>query len=326
MDWDPRQYEKFRAAREQPFDDLAALLDAGGVRRVIDLGCGPGNLTRKLAERLPEAEVIGLDSSAAMLADAAQHAGPRLSFVAATIETFADGGAVDGEFDLIFSNAALHWVPEHGEVLPKLIARLRPRGQIAAQLPADDYNPARVIFADAAGWRHRMSTLDITAYAELLYASGMEALNVFEKVYPHILPDADGVLEWAKGTALLPYLARLPPAQHAPYLEEVRRRLHTCYPTRPVFFPFRRVIFYGRRAYNEDGGSMGKYKGKVVRSDLEGGFWTLEGEDGTTYKLEGGGADLLKSGVRAEVEGKVEQAMGIGFGAPVLAVKKYKIL
>lgn len=71
---------------------------------------------------------------------------------------------------------------------------------------------------------------------------------------------------------------------------------------------------------------MAKYKGKVSRSDLEGGFWTLEAEDGTTYKLDGGGADLLKAGVRAEVEGNVEQMMGIGFGAPTLAVKKYKIL
>lgn len=71
---------------------------------------------------------------------------------------------------------------------------------------------------------------------------------------------------------------------------------------------------------------MAKLKGKVVRSDLEGGFWTLQAEDGTTYKLEGGGADLLKSGVRAEIDGKLEQAMGIGFGAPVLTVKNYKIL
>ena len=71
---------------------------------------------------------------------------------------------------------------------------------------------------------------------------------------------------------------------------------------------------------------MAKLKGKVVRSDLEGGFWTLEGEDGTTYKLEGGGADLLKAGVRAEIDGKLEEAMGIGFGAPVLTVKNYKIL
>ena len=71
---------------------------------------------------------------------------------------------------------------------------------------------------------------------------------VFEKIYPHVLADADAMLEWAKGTALLPYLERLPPAQHAPYLEEVRRRLHARHPERPVFFPFRRIIFYARRA------------------------------------------------------------------------------
>jgi trans-aconitate 2-methyltransferase len=81
-----------------------------------------------------------------------------------------------------------------------------------------------------------------------LYAAGLADPTVFEKIYPHVLPDADAVLEWAKGTALLPYMERLPPAQHPPYLEEVRRRLHARYPERPVFFPFRRIIFYGRRA------------------------------------------------------------------------------
>ena len=116
------------------------------------------------------------------------------------------------------------------------------------QLPADDYNSTRKIFADVAGWRHEMATLDIAEYAQLLYAAGLADPMVFEKVYPHVLADADAVLEWAKGTALLPYLERLPPAQHAPYLEEVRRRLHARYPERPVFFPFRRIIFYARRA------------------------------------------------------------------------------
>ncbi|HEY2746841.1 MAG TPA: trans-aconitate methyltransferase, partial [Polyangia bacterium] len=130
----------------------------------------------------------------------------------------------------------------------KLVARLSARGQLAVQLPADDYNSARTIFADVAGWRYEMGTLDIAAYAELLFAAKLDDIDVFEKIYPHVLADADAVLEWARGTALLPYLERLPPAQHAPYLEEVRRRLHARYPERPVFFPFRRIIFYARRA------------------------------------------------------------------------------
>jgi trans-aconitate 2-methyltransferase len=248
MDWNPQQYEKFRAAREQPFDDLVALIAPAPRLRVVDLGCGPGTLTRRLLERFGDAEIVGVDSSAAMLAKANELAAPGLRFVQGSIEELAAGGVVDGAIDLMFSNAALHWVPDHAALVGKLVSRLSPRGQLAVQLPADDYNSARSIFSDVAGWRYQLATLDIGAYAELLYAGGIPDPVVLEKIYPHVLPDADAVLEWAKGTALLPYLERLPPAQHAPYLEEVRRRLHARYPGRPVFFPFRRILFYGRRA------------------------------------------------------------------------------
>jgi trans-aconitate 2-methyltransferase len=249
MEWNPQQYDKFRAAREQPYVDVMALLaDPGPRARIVDLGCGPGSLTVKLAARFADADIVGLDASAPMLAKAAELGGPRLRFVTATIEDFAAGGVVDGSFDLIFSNSALHWVPDHATLIGKLVARLSPRGQLAVQLPSDDYSPSRTIFADVAGWRYEAATLDIAAYAQLLYAAGLPDPIVLEKIYPHILDDADAVLEWAKGAALLPYLERLPPAQHAPYLEEVRRRLHARYPERPVFFPFRRIIFHGRRA------------------------------------------------------------------------------
>lgn len=248
MEWDPQQYDKFRAAREQPCADVVALIQPHERMRVVDLGCGLGNLTRKLAERFADAEIVGIDSSAPMLQKANELATSGLRFVEGSIESFADGGVIDGPFDLIFSNAALHWVAEHAALVPKLVKRLTARGQIGVQLPSDDYNSTRKIFADVAGWRHQMATLDIGEYAQLLYAGGLVETNVFEKIYPHILADADAVLEWAKGTALLPYLERLPPAQHAPYLDEVRKRLHARYPEKPVFFPFRRIIFYGRRA------------------------------------------------------------------------------
>jgi trans-aconitate 2-methyltransferase len=246
VDWNPEQYGKFGAEREAPVADLVKLIAAVSGMRVVDLGCGPGRITRQLAGALPQATMIGIDSSPAMLSAASASGGAE--YVEGTIEAFADGGVVDGDFDLIFSNSALHWVPDHAAVLPKLAARLRPGGQIAVQLPADDFNSTRKIFADVAGWRHEMATLDIAEYAQLLYAAGLADPTVFEKIYPHVLPDADAVLEWAKGTALLPYMERLPPAQHPLYLEEVRRRLHARYPERPVFFPFRRIIFYGRRA------------------------------------------------------------------------------
>lgn len=246
MKWNPDQYGKFSDARRQPLVDLLALIGQPRGLRVLDLGCGPGNLTRELADQLPESDVVGIDSSAEMLAAAAIHARPGLRFEQRTIqEVCAESGP---GYDLVFSNAALQWVPDHAQLLPDLWKRVNPGGQLAVQLPTDDYNRARLVFADIAGWRHQMATLDLTAYAELLFSLGARDMTVFEKVYPHVLPDADAVLEWARGTALLPYLERLPPAQRPPYLDEVRRRLHVVYPDVPVFFPFRRIIFHARRA------------------------------------------------------------------------------
>lgn len=250
MQWNPQQYDKFAAARAQPLIDLLALIQPAPRLRVVDLGCGPGALTARLGEALPEADVLGLDNSAEMLTAASSLERPGLRFELQTIEEFADAKD-DGrraDFDLIFSNAALQWVSGHGALLPKLWARLRPGGQLAVQLPADDYNPARLVFADVAGWRYEMGTLDIAAYATLLHKLGAAEQVVYEKIYPHVLADADAVFEWARGTALLPYLARLPEAQRPRYLDDVRARLAEVYSERPVFFPFRRVVFWARRA------------------------------------------------------------------------------
>ena len=246
MEWNPAQYGKFSDARRQPLLDLLALIGQPRGVRAIDLGCGPGNLTRELADHLPESDVVGIDSSPEMLAAAAAVVRPGLRFEQRSIQ---DVCAETGPgYDLVFSNAALQWVPDHARLVPALWQRVNPGGQLAVQLPANDFNSMRVIFADVAGWTHELASLDISAYAQLLFTAGARDITVFEKVYPHVLPNADAVLEWARGTALLPYLERLPPAQRPPYVEEVRRRLRSFYTDEPVFFPFRRIIFHARRA------------------------------------------------------------------------------
>jgi trans-aconitate 2-methyltransferase len=244
MEWDPRQYEKFMAAREQPFVDLCALVRPAPSMRVVDLGCGLGNLTHKLADMLPGARVHGIDASAKMLEGAKPN--DRVTFEVSTIEKFAAASGED--FDLVFSNAALHWVADHAALIPRLWSRLRANGQLAVQIPSDDFNPARVILAEVAGWRHRMGNLDLPEYAELFYTLGATDITVMEKIYPHVLQDADAVLEWAKGTAMLPYLEKLNDSDRAAFVDEVRRKLRERYPQTPVFFPFRRVLFYARRA------------------------------------------------------------------------------
>ena len=244
MEWDPRQYEKFMAAREQPFVDLCALVRPSPGMRVVDLGCGLGNLTHKLADMLPGSRVHGIDSSAKMLEGAKPS--DRVTFEVSTIEDFA---AKDGEdFDLVFSNAALHWCRDHRALLPRLWSRLKPGGQLAVQIPADDSNPMRVILAEVAGWRHRLGNLDTAEYAEVLFSLGADDMLVMEKIYPHVLADADAVVAWGKGTAMLPYLEKLSEAEQKTFLDEVHRRMRAHYTSKPVFFPFRRVLFYGRRS------------------------------------------------------------------------------
>src|SRR2546423_2394140 len=129
--WNPARYERFASDRERPFWDLAALLREADAPRLADLGCGTGRLTAELAARLGARETLGVDNSPAMLAQAAAHAGPDVRFERGDIATWQAPGA----FDVVFSNAALHWVGDHPAVLARWAASLAPGGQLAVQLP-----------------------------------------------------------------------------------------------------------------------------------------------------------------------------------------------
>jgi len=328
MAWDPEVYQRFQSERERPFLDCLALVRRRPRLRVIDLGCGTGELTARLAESLVDADVVGIDSSAEMLQKAPSR--PGLRFEHGTIEAFADG---DEAYDLIFSHAAFHWVDDHRRLLPKLLARLRPGGQLVAQLPSNHGHPSHTElrrlaesepFASAlGGWRREVPVLGIDEYASILFEAGAMP-TVFEKVYPHVLATAADLVTWQRGTALVPYRERLPTSLYTELEARLHGRMKECYPGSPVFFGFRRILM---AADMEKEKSMAKYKGKVVKSDLEGGLWQLETDEGDVYVLDGGGADLRHAGARVEVDGAVDGgAMGIGFGTPVLKVKKYKLV
>jgi trans-aconitate 2-methyltransferase len=252
MAWDPERYLRFQRERFAPFDDTLALVTRRPGLRVVDLGCGTGELTRRLADALDGSEVVGIDSSAEMLARAASHAQPGLRFERRAIEE------LDGDWDLIFSHAALHWCDEHQVVVPQLFARVRAGGQLVVQMPSNhDHASQHLIqataaeepFASALGGFRRLSPVrDIAFYADLLYACGGRALTVYEKVYPHELPDADAVGDWIRGTSMLPYLERLPAAMQDAFEARVRSRLRARWPSGPVFFGFRRTLFSATRA------------------------------------------------------------------------------
>ena len=250
MPWDPTQYHKFQAERSAPFFDLLELVEVRPKLKVVDLGCGTGELTRQLADALPISNVTGIDNSPQMLDKAASHAGPNLHFEQ------GDQSQLTGEWDLIFSNAALHWTENHSELIPRLYERLTPGGQIAVQVPSNHSHISHQIYRETAseemfkfilnGFQRYAPVLSIDDYARILFKSGAEKIVVFEKVYAHILENSDAVVEWISGTALVPYFERLGEYKDE-FVKAVREKMHAAMPDSPVFYPFRRTFFSARK-------------------------------------------------------------------------------
>lgn len=253
--WNAEQYERFKAERARPFHDLLALLQPVPGGRVVDLGCGTGELTRLLHETVKASETVGVDRSQTMLARSAAFAGQGVRFVQAGIAEFAASAGRD--FDLVFSNAALHWLPDHPSLLRQLAALVRPGGQLAVQVPANHDHPSHEVaravateepFASAAGGLPPSPVLAPEAYAQRLHELGFTDLRVRLEVYGHLLESADAVVEWLTGTTLTPLRARLDDATWAAYLERYRQALRARLPdTRPYLYTFKRVLFRAAR-------------------------------------------------------------------------------
>ncbi len=253
--WDPAQYQRFELERAQPFHDLVARIPAGPVHRAADLGCGTGDLTRTLLARWPAAEVLGVDSSEAMLARAnIGAASPRLRFEQADLRTWAP----DAHLDRIVSNAALQWLNDHDALLPRLVGFLAPGGALAVQIPQNDDSPTHEILR--ALWRSaRFAPLlgdapterrvaEASWYAERLLELGCD-VDVWETVYQHRMDGAEAIVEWVKGTALRPVLSRLDAAASEAFLSAYTDRVREAYPSGPhgTWFPFRRLFFIATR-------------------------------------------------------------------------------
>lgn len=257
MPWDPARYEQFRDERYAPFADLCGLIDVRAGLRVIDLGCGTGELTARLADLLPESDVVGVDASAEMLAKAGALGRPGLRFEQRTIEE------VGGAFDLVFSHAALQWVDDHDALIPRLLNLVAPGGQIAVQMPSNHGHASHLLIVETAGeepfrtaldgWTRRPPVMSIDAYAAMLHRAGMSDITVFEKVYGHSLADADAMVEWVRGTALVPYMERLPADLCDLFIGRYRGKLREHFAEQPVFYPFRRTLFAARRLLSHEG-------------------------------------------------------------------------
>jgi trans-aconitate 2-methyltransferase len=255
MSWDPAQYSLYATPRLRPALDLLGRIDATGIGLAADLGCGTGQLAGLLAARWPKAQVYGIDSSAEMLARA-DRSGP-VRWVRADIGDWVPPQPAD----LLFSNAALHWLDDHDIVFPRLMEMLAPGGWLAVQMPRNHGAPSHTCLSRAAlsgPWRERLEprlrTRPVAApetYYDVL-APLSAALDIWETEYLHVLDGADPVLRWTESTALRPLTAALEdrPDWRTDFTETYRQCLAAAYPPRAdgkTLFPFRRLFLIARK-------------------------------------------------------------------------------
>ena len=249
MSWNPATYNKFKSERFIPFYDLVALVKVKKGVRVIDLGCGTGELTRKLADLLPESTVTGIDSSAEMLKDSKAFENDGVKFECRSIEEQVQ---LNQKWDLVFSNAAIQWADNHTELIPKIISTINPGGQLAVQMPDQHSNISNILLNELAAeepfctalqnWTRVSPVLSIDNYAQLFFENGSTSMTVYEKIYPLILQDTDALFDWVSGTALIPYTERLHGETKDHFIGEYKNRLQHNFKSTPVFYPFKRLI------------------------------------------------------------------------------------
>lgn len=252
--WQPDSYSRFARERERAALDLVQQIGGLDPRVIVDLGCGPGTITRRLANRWPSARVSGVDASPAMLAQARAEASS-----IEWLEIGIDDWTPDAPVDLLFSNAALHWLDDHATLFGRLVGWLAHGGVLAVQMPRNFDEPSHTAIIEtieAGGWQDRLSPLIRRRpvarpdwYADLLLALVSE-LDIWETVYWQVFEGENPVVAWTSGTILRPLLAALDAGEQARFLADYGARIAAAYPVRSngaTLFPFRRLFIVARR-------------------------------------------------------------------------------
>lgn len=250
--WNSSQYLKFGAERTQPAIDLANRIGLEAPKKVIDIGCGPGNSTEVLARRFPDASILGIDSSPEMI-EAAQRNHQGLEF------RLCDAGKDlpklgEGTFDVVFSNACIQWIPDHRSLLRDMMSLLRPDGVLAVQTPMNYEEPIHRIIGEvvsAKKWASRFPSprifynLTQSEYFDLL-SELSSGFTLWQTTYFHRLKSHEDIMEWYRGTGLRPYLDALPESDRPEFEQDIFDRLTGAYPKQKngeIIFRFPRFFF-----------------------------------------------------------------------------------
>lgn len=265
QDWRPDLYLRFREQRRRPFDDLVGLLPPQLNGHWVDLGCGHGATTRAAAERLGAETVLGVDTSEAMLEQAlleTSDAADRFSWRLGDIDEVLDEEPPGAGWDLVLSNAALHWLPDHERLLPRVLGAVRPGGWIAVQMPYNHRRPSHALYEAVAlepefarhfnGFDRAWPLLAVDRYRDLVAGQGFTHAVVELRTYRHALPDAAAIAAFTRSTTARPFVARLPDeattaAYLARYTELVGEAYPPCDDSGTVLFDFSRLLLVARR-------------------------------------------------------------------------------
>ncbi|MBM0127098.1 methyltransferase domain-containing protein [Pimelobacter simplex] len=259
--WDPERYLAYADERGRPFLDLVGRIAAVDPQVVVDLGCGPGNLTSLLADRWPAAAITGVDSSDAMIRAASDSsAAERVVFHRADLRDWL-ATVGPGRVDVLVSNATLQWLPEHLDLVPALVGAVKPGGWLAFQVPGNHDQPSHTLRAELAAQApyaaHTAGVAaphahDATTYLRALQALGCE-VDAWETTYLHVLVGEDPVFTWVSGTGARPTLQALPDDLRPAFEDELKARLRRAYPDdgRGVVLPFRRVFVVARTSVRD---------------------------------------------------------------------------
>jgi trans-aconitate 2-methyltransferase len=248
--WDAGQYLRFADERTRPARDLLARIDLAALRRIVDLGCGPGNSTALLRERWPGAAVLGLDSSAEMLAQARRDH-PGIAFAEGDIAEWSP----EERCDLVFANAALQWVGDHARLVPRLLAAVAAEGALAVQMPRNHdfltHALMRRVAAEGA-WRDRLagarepSPVEPPEFYYDALAPQSRRIVIWETNYIQVMDGIPAILAWLEGTGLRPYLSRLDAVEQRRFRERYAALLAEAFPARAdgkVLLPYPRLFF-----------------------------------------------------------------------------------